>query len=40
MKKINFWLLGRKGRGAIIWEIGINIHTLQYVKQIINEDLV
>ena len=40
MQKINLWLLGRKGRGAIIWEIGIDIYTLQYVKQIINDDLV
>ena len=32
-------LTGGKERG-INWEIGINIYTILYVKQIINKDLV
>ena len=30
---------GGKGGGEINWEIGTDIHTLQYIKQITNKDL-
>ena len=38
MQKTNLWLLGLK-RVWINWEIGIDIYTLLYVKQITNKDL-
>ena len=39
MQKINFWLPGGKGGGGINWEIGIDIYTLLYIKQITHMDL-
>ena len=39
MQKRNLWLLGDKARGGINWEIGTDIYTLLYIKQIINKDL-
>ena len=33
------WLSGDKGRGGINWEIGIDIYTLLYIKQITNKYL-
>ena len=38
MQKTNLWLLGVR-RVWINWEIGIDIYTLLYVKQITNKDL-
>ena len=29
----------RKGRGGVIWETGIDIYTLLYIKQITNKKL-
>ena len=39
MQKTKLWLPGQKGRGGIHWEIGIDIYTLLYMKQITNKDL-
>ena len=40
MQKTNLWLPGGGGRrGWTNWEIGIDIYTLQYIKQITNKDL-
>ena len=37
---MNFWLAeGEEWRGGIDWDLGINIYTLLYIKQIINKDL-
>ena len=33
------WLLWGKGRRGICWEIGIDIYTILYTKQITNKDL-
>ena len=33
------WLLWGKGRRGIYWEIGIDIYTILYTKQITNKDL-
>ena len=38
IQKTNLWLPGSKG-GRINWEIGIDIYTLLYIKQITNKDL-
>ena len=38
MQKTNLWLPGDKGEG-INWEIGIDIYTLLFIKQITNKDL-
>ena len=36
----NLWLpKGKRGGGGINWEFGINIHTLLYIKQKINKDI-
>ena len=39
MQKTNLWLPKGEGRGGMNWEIGIDIYTLLYVKQITNENL-
>ena len=39
MQKTNLWLPGGKHGGGINWEIGIDIYTLLYIKQITNKDL-
>ena len=39
MQKTNLRLLGGKSGGGINWEIGIDIYTLPYIKQITNKDL-
>ena len=38
MQKTTLWLPGGKG-GGINWDIGIDIYTLLYIKQITNKDL-
>ena len=39
MYKTNLWLpRGKRGRG-INWEIGIDIYTLLYIKEMTNKDL-
>ena len=38
-QETNFWLPRGQGMGGIKWELGINKHTLVYVKQITNKDL-
>ena len=38
MQKTILWLLGGSG-GGINWEIGTDIYTLLYIKQISNKDL-
>ena len=35
----NLWLPQGKGGGGIDWEIGIDMYTLLYLKQITNKDL-
>ena len=39
MQQTNLWLPGGKAGGGINWEIGIDIYTLLYIKQITNKDL-
>ena len=39
MQKTNLWLPGGKGMGRTNWEIGIDVYTLLYIKQITNKDL-
>ena len=38
MQKTILWLPGGKG-GVVNWEIGIDIYTLPYMKQITNKEL-
>ena len=39
-QKTNLWLPTGKGRGVVInQEVGINIYTILYIKQIINKNL-
>ena len=38
MQKTNLWLPDDKG-GGINWEIGIDIYTLLYIKQVTNKNL-
>ena len=38
MQKTNLWLPGVRG-GGINWEIGTDIYTLLYIKEITNKDL-
>ena len=39
MSKTNLWLPGDWEREGINWEIGIDIYTLLYIKQITNKNL-
>ena len=39
MQKTNLQLPGEKWGGEINWEIGIDIYTVLYIKQITNKDL-
>ena len=39
MQKTNLWLPSGKVGGGINWEIGIDIDTVLYIKQITNKDL-
>ena len=39
MQKTNLWLAGGKSGGEVNWEIGIDIYTLLYIKQITNKNL-
>ena len=39
MQKTNLWLPGDKRKGGINWEIGTDICTLLYIKQITNKNL-
>ena len=39
MQKTNVWLPGAGGGKGINWEIGIDIYTLLYIKQITNKEL-
>ena len=38
-QKTNFWLQKGKAGGGINQEVGINIYTLLYIKEITNKDL-
>ena len=39
MQKTNMAIKGERERGGINWEMGINIYTLLYIKQMTNKDL-
>ena len=37
--RMKLWLPGGREEGGIDWEFGMNMYTLQYLKQITNRDL-
>ena len=39
MQRTNVWTPGGGREGRMNWKIGIDIYTLQYIKQIIDEHL-